>query len=419
MKVSCELEKQGPPRERQSQDARPRVLIDARMLLGRFSGVARFVTRLVERLSGGRSIKVVALCGSEPYEPWVEREDIAVVVTSFDRQCRTPLKRAWWEQAILPTVIRNSGVDLFHATWNSGIPSRCPVPSVLTLHDLIPWNDPTKYFATAMQRMAYHYAIRSSVRRASATVAVSRYVRSQILETLGADPRCTLAIPNGVDAPEETSQELQRQTPAFALYVGGHEHRKNLEGVFHVLRVYREKYGQRLRLKLTGSAETLTPPAKKALAELPSDLHVEFVGHLTDEHLKELYRSASVLLFLSREEGFGLPVLEAMASGCPVIAAGRASIPEVVGEAGFLVDPDDYGQAAEALWGLMTDADLRRRMVDSGLARAAEFSWAETAKAYASVYERVLSNSFCVKPARFRWPPPLRSRRALAPPGQV
>ena len=398
MKVSYQPQNDGGLRKIQSEGTRPSVLIDARMLLGRFSGVARFVTRLVDRLTDGGTIRVVALCGSKPYAPWVDREDIAVVVTSFDRQCRTPLKRAWWEQTVLPTVIRNSGVDLFHATWNSGIPYRCPVPSVLTLHDLIPWNDPVEYFATAIQRTVYRYAIRSSVRRASATATVSRFVRSQVVETLGADPRCTLAIPNGVDVPEEACQDGQRQTPAFALYVGGHETRKNLEGVFHVLRVYREKYGQTLGLKVTGSAETLTPLATKALAELPSGLQVEFVGHVTDEHLNELYRSASVLLFLSREEGFGLPVLEAMASGCPVIAAGRASIPEVVGDAGFLVDPDDYGQAADILWGLMTDANLRRRMVASGLARAAEFSWADTAEAYASLYERVLSKSSCAKP---------------------
>ena len=116
-----------------------RVMIDARMLVGRFAGVARVVTRLVDELVRQGQIEVVALCGEVVYEPWRSRSDFEIVRSTFGCRDRSVPRRVLWEETRLPRIISAAGVDLFHATWNFGIPARCPVPSLLTIHDLIPW----------------------------------------------------------------------------------------------------------------------------------------------------------------------------------------------------------------------------------------------------------------------------------------
>ena len=116
-----------------------RVMIDARMLIGRFSGISRVVTCLVEELVKRDGIEVVALCGEGGDAAWAGRSDVETVPSSFARRDRVTPRRVFWEETRLPGIIRSAGVDLFHAAWNFGIPALCPVPSVLTVHDLIPW----------------------------------------------------------------------------------------------------------------------------------------------------------------------------------------------------------------------------------------------------------------------------------------
>ncbi len=370
-----------------------RVMVDARMLIGRFSGVGRVVTRLVDALVEQDGIKVIALCGCEVYSPWTGRKDIEIVTSSFRRTHRTPCRRALWEETVLPRIIRRAGADVFHSTWNSGVPALCPVPSVLTIHDLIPWKNPKEHFATVRQRSCYRYAVRASARRASYVTTVSEHIKRQALDILYLNPRRVLTVPNGVVVPDSRTVEPDPPGPPYVLYVGGYEARKNIAAVFAAMRRYWERYDRALELRLTGFVGSLRGAAATAYRNLPGDAPVRFLGDINDQELERQYGSAQLLLMLSRDEGFGLPVLEAMAHGCPVVAAARAALPEVVGDAGLLVDPENADEISGAMRMLIANPDLRAKYVHRGRQRARTFSWKATASQMRAVYERVLGET--------------------------
>jgi glycosyltransferase involved in cell wall biosynthesis len=366
-----------------------RVMIDARMLIGRFSGVSRVVTRLVEELAKQDGIEVVTLCGEGGDAGWAGRSGIEMVSSSFTRRDRVPLRRVFWEETRLPGIIASAKVDLFHATWNFGIPAFCPVPSVLTVHDLIPWFQDAPR-GSRLHRLCYRYAVRAAVRRASRVTTVSHTVRRQVMDTLHADPERLVAVPNGVDLPTGKRTDDSSPKAHYALYVGGHEPRKNVAGVLRAMQRYWRRFDTTLELRMTGTADSLSPDAAAAYSSLPCDAPVRFLGNVTDAVLAQEYSLARVLLLLSYNEGFGLPVLEALGHGCPVVAADRAALPEVVADAGLLVDPDDADAVAEAMYSLISDSGLRAGVVDRGKERARGFGWDVTADRMRAVYESAL-----------------------------
>ena len=364
-----------------------RVLMDARMLIGRFSGVGRVVTNLVEEFRVRDDMHVAVLCGHEPHAPWLGAADIEVITSSFDRAHRTPLHRGQWEERELPTIIRDAGVDVYHASWNHGIPKECPVPSVLTVHDLIGWRSSARELGGWSQRIALRRSMSASIHRARLITTVSDYVRDELLSNFPVDPDKVVTVPNGVTPPSHAQAEGEQATLApYALYVGGHEPRKNVAGILRAFENYCNQHDDQLSLRMTGSVSALCANAFPVYERMRWQQRVEFLGQPTDPELSSLYRGAEFLFCLSYDEGFGLPVLEAMAHGCPVIASNRASLPEVVGDAGPLVDPDDTDSVVRAIKSLRQDDHLRFRLVDRGLSRARRFRWSAAAESLRSAY---------------------------------
>lgn len=370
-----------------------RILLDTRMLLGSFSGVGRVVTSLVDELARQEGLELLALCGNEPYEPWAQRNDVELVVSSFSRADRTATRRAWWEERRLAGLIGKTRADVFHATWNTGVPARCPAASVLTIHDLIPMHEPGRHFANWRQHFAYHYALRSSAARATLVTTVSEYVRQEVLEHLQLEPERVWALPNGVELPASAPPRAAGGDRPYVLYVGGHEPRKNLTAVFNALEHYWSHYDPNLALRLTGTVEALCPAAREAYFSLSHPERVTFLGRLDEQELAIAYQGAQALVLLSEAEGFGLPALEALAHGCPVVAAKRASLPEVVGDAGLLVNPDDLGAVARAIARLRCDRELRETCINRGLARAQRFTWRAAATRMRQAYEQACSQA--------------------------
>jgi glycosyltransferase involved in cell wall biosynthesis len=278
-------------------------------------------------------------------------------------------------------------------------PLRSDVPVVVTVHDLIPLVL-SSYRRKASGR-AYTRLVARATKNAAAVLADSEATARDIREHLGIPNERIHVVHLGVhdsfrpaDEAEVTALRQRLELPTrYGLYLGGYELRKNLLTLLRAWRMVYAKTGAKLVLggRLPdGSHATFPDPRAIARAEgLPAQALVE-TGFVADEDLATLYSGASVFAFPSIYEGFGLPPLEAMACGAPAVVANATSLPEMVGEAGRLVAPEDPAAWAEAIAEVLEDEALAARMREEGLVQAAGFTWAETARRTRGVYRGVL-----------------------------
>ena len=246
-------------------------------------------------------------------------------------------------------------------------PAVCRVPLFITIHDLAHIQLPC--FSNYRRRFYYEFLVRPASNRARRVITVSEYSRREILRWTGLPEGSVTNVGNGVDS--TFRPEGHRYDPGFPyiLYVGNARPHKNLNRLFSA---FAQIDDPRLHLVLT------TPKTQELvmrLIEKGIEGRVRFAGPVSDEDLPALYRGALALVFPSLMEGFGLPPLEAMACGTPVVASGSTAIPEVVGDAALLVDPLDAADIRQGIERVLEDSALRNAMRQSGLARARLFSW--------------------------------------------
>jgi glycosyltransferase involved in cell wall biosynthesis len=302
-----------------------------------------------------------------------------------------PRVRIPWEQFLAPLLLRLNGADLFHGTLNV-IPFACPVPGIVTVHDLAFIRFPHTF--RSYNRTYLDFATRLSVRRAARVLAVSEHTKHEVVGLLGVPPERVVVTPNAArahfrppDAATLAQFRARKELPEqFVLYVGTLEPRKNLTTLL-------DAYSQVVRssnapLIVGGGKGWLYDAVFERLEALGLRDRVHFVGYLDEEDLPLWYAAATVFVFPSLYEGFGMPPLEAMACGTPVVTSNTTSLPEVVGDAGLMVSPRDAEALAEALLRLLRDADLRAELRARGLQRARTFSWRASAERTLHVYEQ-------------------------------
>lgn len=306
----------------------------------------------------------------------------------------TPALRILWEQVAQPLALVREGVDLFHALAFVA-PVACPCPFVVTVYDLSfirfpaafrPWN-----------RLYLALFTRHSVRRARRVLAISHHTKRDLVRWLGVPEDKVDVAPCGVGEAfrplpreqVEAFREAKGLPSRFFLFVGTLEPRKNLPAALQALRRLLDA-GQAPYLVVVGGRGWGYAEALRSVDELGLAHHVRLVGFVPSDELVLWYNAATALVYPSLYEGFGLPPLEAMACGLPVVASDRGALLEVVGEAGLLVDPAAPEHLAEVLTRVWQDADLRALLRERGLARAREASWRETARQTLLAYDKAL-----------------------------
>jgi glycosyltransferase involved in cell wall biosynthesis len=268
---------------------------------------------------------------------------------------------------------------------------------VITVHDLNFLHYPR--FLTAEARRYYGGQIERAVRQAHHILADSQATKGDLVDLLGASVEKVTVHMLGVEdvfipQPPQTVRKALApfDLPAgYILFVGTFEPRKNLPGLLHAYRHLIGDLPDAPPLVLAGRRGWLYEETFDAVNKLGLSARVRWLEDVPQSLLPALYSGASMLVIPSFYEGFGLPALEAMACGTPTVVSDRASLPEVVGPAGFLVDPDDVGSIAHGLHALLTDSALRGRLVSAGLRRARAFTWRRTAEVVLGVYRAVLA----------------------------
>lgn len=307
-----------------------------------------------------------------------------------------PPVRILWEQLAQPLVVQRQTLDLLHGLAFVG-PLAARLPLVLTVYDLSFMRYPEAF--RPMQRWYLQNFTRWSVRRAQAISCISESTRQDVLRFFNVPPERVQTIYCGVEpafrplpAAEVAAFRAAQQLPdEFILRLGTIEPRKNVLGVLRAYAAWVNREANVPPLVVAGGKGWYYESVFDEVTRLGLAERVYFPGYVPQEELALWYNAAAMLVYPSFFEGFGLPVLEAMACGTPVITSNVSSLPEVAGNAALQIDPNDEPALSRAMASLWADHDLRRQLREQGLARARTFSWQKTAQETQALYARVLS----------------------------
>lgn len=365
--------------------------IEGRTLQGKRYGVARYLVNLLRELVNLEGEEEYILYLSRPIEP----------LPFASSRLRTRLLRyapgLTWRHLRLPLAMRRDRVDL-HFSPSYFLPLVKACPSVVVVHDLIFKAHP-EWFA-ADRRFLFDDLFWREVRRAERIITVSGHSKRDIVEILGVDPDQVTAIPLAADAffrpvKEETLLSAVRDRYGlktdFLLTAGAIHTRRNLERLIEAVSLAEKRSGRELQLLILGTPAPFTPPVDIPGTALRCGLgeRVRHVEYVSDDELLLLYNACGLFVYPSLYEGFGLPVIEAMACGAPVACSRSTSLPEVAGEAALYFDPLDTEEMAGAIISLLEDEEARRRLAEAGKKRAAEFSWRRAAEETLRVFRDV------------------------------
>jgi glycosyltransferase involved in cell wall biosynthesis len=364
------------------------IAIDARLPAYQMGGISQYVLHLLPALA--------AIDEENQYTILHSRKDGRSHLPPAGR--RFQRRNLWtpchhrWERWTLSLEVWRHRPDVLHSP--DFIPPLFGVRRrVITVHDLNFLYYPE--FLTADSLRYYAGQIAWAVRQANHVLADSEQTRHDLLERLGTPPEKVTAVPLAANpiyshtfAAADVSRTLARYglPRDFILFVGTLEPRKNVPGLLRAYHRLRQETGLDPLLVLVGGKGWLYEEIFEIVDQLALRPCVKHLAGLTDVELAHLYTAAALLALPSHYEGFGLPPLEAMWCGCPVVSSNRASLPEVVGEAGILLEPDDLDGWVSAMHLLLADSETRQRLVAAGRRQAQRFTWARTAAATLRVY---------------------------------
>jgi len=360
------------------------IAINASILGDRPSGLGQYAVGLIRALDALRSGLVVHTSYPEPLAGLRATVRRASPLIRPERALRGHAARLLWCQTVLRLRLWRDRPAVLLNTLPEGV-LRSPTPQVTVVHDLLPLTFPGEY---PRQHYYFRYLVPAILRESRAVIADSEATRRHALNAYRLPPDRVHVVPCGYD-----TARFRPDGPVaddvgvpYVLYVGNVLPHKNLPRLVEALaRVSRRVPA---RLVIAGDGRPAHIQALEALAER-TGTRVELKRYVPHDDLPALYRGARLVALPSLAEGFGLTALEAMGCGTPVVAANTSSIPEVVGDAGLLVDPGNAEAIADAMLRLLTDEAVRKDLIARGLARAPGFSWDRTAREVLAVLDQV------------------------------
>ena len=307
-----------------------------------------------------------------------------------------------WEQIALSKAVDKYNCDILHCTSNTA-PIRCNVPLVITLHDII-YMESISLFKkgfTTYQKFGNMYrrlVVPRVIKKAKKVITVSNYERKRISDFFGLSDNKLVAVYNGVSehfVPITDNTELERIKTKYKLpdnfffFLGNTDPKKNTKGALKAFSDYVKLHGDKYKLVMLDYDES---ELQKLLTEI-NDTNLRklilLTGYLDNKDLPAIYSQCDIFLYPSLRESFGIPMLEAMRCGAPVITSNTSSMPEVSGDAALLIDPYKPEEITQAIINLLNDNDLRKELSKKGLKRAQEFSWDAMAKDVLKIYEEL------------------------------
>ncbi len=365
-----------------------RIGIDARKLHD--FGIGTYIRNLLRHLARmDDHTEYIVVCRPD------DREALSALGENFRAVPETAGNYSVAEQVKIPLVLRREGVTLFHAP-HYVLPPLIRCRSVVTIHDCI-----HLMFPQYLSRFAFGYARASiglAAKRATRVLTVSESSKRDILRFVDTQPEKIDVIYNAydeafaIDPAEEDVVRVRERfqlQDEFVLYAGNVKPHKNLERLIEAFHIVRKRGLDHLKLVMIGDEISKYTALRRAVHRHQLHKYVRFLGYLPEETLAVMYRLAGVFVFPSLYEGFGLPPLEAMASGTPVVTSNVSSLPEVAGDAAVLVDPYDPRAIADGIYRVLTDEQLRKDLRHKGVARAGQFSWEQSVRRIHQIYCRV------------------------------
>ena len=376
-----------------------KIAIDARLVYYQRGGIGQYILHLVQELARlDTADEYILLCSRKdrtPLAPATHFQTVPLWTPCHNR----------FEQITLPVELARLRFDLLHSPdfippWRGRFRRRFHrrFHRLITVHDLTFLYYPQ--FLTAESRRYYNDQIERAVRVADHISADSTATKDDLVRLLGVQPEkvsVVLLAPDPIYRPLDAAAcapvlARHKLEPGFLLFTGTLEPRKNVTGLLTAYRALCDRQPSTPSLVLAGRRGWLYDEIFSRIAALKLQDRVRFVENLPNEELVALYNAAALLVLPSFYEGFGLPVLEAMACGTPVVCSERGSLPEIAGDAALLVNPDDLDRLASAMERALDDEPLRAQLRSRGFANVARFSWEKTARETVEIYRRMTAS---------------------------
>lgn len=372
-----------------------KIAVNTRMLLkGRLEGIGWYTYETLRRITVAHPEHEFYFLFDRAYDPSFIFGDNVHPVVLFP-PARHPLLWYWWFERSVPNALYKLDADLF-LSLDGYASLKTTVPTVLVIHDLAFEHYPSHVPATA--RWYYKHFTPLYAHKAKQIVTVSHYSARDIAQQYQVPTSRISVTPNGVNeryaavSPEQIEQAKQRFTQGadYFVYAGNINPRKNISRMMLAFAQFKAVTQAPVKLVIAGALGWNYRDILRTLDNLPCKQDVVMTGHLPADDLSALLAGSLGMVYVSLFEGFGIPVVEAMQAGVPVITSNVSSMPEVAGDAALLVDPTSTDQIAQAMQQLYQQPDLRQQLIQRGHAQAQQFTWDSTADLLWQVIERVL-----------------------------